>query len=193
MEYCVIKAASSTFRKAQQDLAAVLEREDYVNEATFGGLAAECVRDGAAMLMPGRLWKGALTVGGRLGGMLLEQAVDVCSDGLRLVVCGPEEGGSYAIAALAGRLGYSQEALCKMALRPVNKIIQLERDMMYWRAFCNRKLPGSIEDALGTQFDRPRFERLYDILKQDKKAWGSQQEIDLDIIFGERRSRPSPA
>jgi hypothetical protein len=111
-------------------------------------------------------------------------AAGVCR---RLAVYLPQHGTTdivvTAVAKGEGIANMSIDALNDIARKPLDKLLQVERDVIYWHAYCEHRLPGSLEEELGTDFSRPRFEALYELLRQDKKIWGTQAEINLDLIF----------
>jgi hypothetical protein len=90
----------------------------------------------------------------------------------------------YLVTAVGEHVRSNITRLQQVVDRRLDHLLQIEQDLVFWDAFCKMRLDGSAEASEGIGYNRKKFERLYVLLQQEKKVWGTQEEINLDLIFG---------
>jgi hypothetical protein len=195
MRELLLPHASQRIGDEQRRIGYALAKKKYVasTQSFMEGLAVECLMAATALAWPMHVTaiEGAVRVGDRLidsatykARAWTRAAAGACR---QLAIYLPKQGTTdiivTAVAKGEGIAHASIDALDDIARKPLDRLLQVERDMIYWDAYCQGRLPGSKEERDGTSFSRDRYEALYRLLDQDKKIWGTQAEIDLDLLF----------
>lgn len=188
----VLPHQSGRLGKAQRDLANSLESGGFILSSSrfLEGKAQEFLGQAVYLLQPAELNIVAKAL--RVGETVVSDATHYArgwtgrTNGrhLGLGVYLPKiPQAEYLVTAVGEHVRSNIARLQQVVDRRLDHLLQLERDVIFWHAFCNKSLPGSIEERTGCGYTRREFERLYVLLQQDKRKLSAQNEIDLDLIF----------
>ncbi len=188
----ILPHSSGRLGIAQKDLAASLEAGGFIMSSSrfLEGKAQEFLGQAVYLLQPTELEIMAKAL--KVGEHVVSDATHCASrlagktNGMYLglgIYLPKIPQADYIVTAVGERVRDNIAKLQRVVDRRLDHLLQLERDVIFWHAFCNKSLPGSVEERMGGGYTRREFEHLYALLRQDKRTLSTQDEISLDLIF----------